>query len=324
MARQTENSRDWLERHLRELMAIGGSIRGCDDNLPSHLPTYEKGYWTALKLVCLKYYIPVYLNILRKKGWRVAYVDLFAGPGLNLIGDAKVPLPGSPLIAVEHPGTRWPFDFHVFGDTNTEYVDALQKRLGFYRNSEKCRLYSDAVETVKMDANELVKELPELMKEHSIRHSLVFADPEGLELTWDAVKYLSENLKYSDWIILFPSAGLNRLMGRRDDASWNRIRDFIGPNSELLRDNPTEERAVGLYMSNLASLGKDISTEIAVVGTGSFHYHLIPAVRTTKGESPWFQKCFSPAKQKIESLSGEVLKIVMQQIEGKQSILETN
>jgi len=303
-------------------MTIGKEIWEYDSALPSHLPTYAKGYWTALKLICLKYYIPVYLNILGSKNWRVAYVDLFAGPGLNLIGDAQVPLPGSPLIPIEHPGTQRRFDFHVFGDTNKEYTAALRKRLAYYMDSSNCRLYSDAVEVYDRDANELVKELPNLLKEHSIKHSLVFADPEGLELRWESLRYLSENLKYSDWIILFPSAGLNRLMGCKDEVSWRRIREFIGPNSEELEKDPTEGKAVDLYRSNLADLGKDISTEIAVVGPGSFHYHLIPAVRTTKGESPWFQNCFGPAKEKIESLSGDILKIVMQQIERKQSVIE--
>ncbi len=303
-------------------MTIGKNIQQFDANLPGHQPTYDKGDWTGLKLICLEYYVPTYLNILGNMNKRVAYVDFFSGPGLDLIGNSKVPLPGSPLIAVEHHGTRRRFDLHVHADTNESFIDALRSRLAAYRKaSDPVAPSSDQVDIDVRDANRLARDLPTILANHSIEHSLLFIDPEGLEMRWDSLEYLAENCRYSDWIILFPSAGLNRLMGKSDDKTWRLITDFLGPGSGRLRDNWSEELAITIYRKNLADIGKNISTEIRVKGEGSFHYHLIPAVRTTRGASPWFAKCFEPAKKRIEGLGGSVLGLVMEQIEGRMGVL---
>ena len=70
---------DWLKGHLGPLMDAGKKLEAFDATLPSRGPTYDRGYWTGLKLVALKYYVNPYLNILASK-FRVGYVDLFAGP----------------------------------------------------------------------------------------------------------------------------------------------------------------------------------------------------------------------------------------------------
>jgi three-Cys-motif partner protein len=208
----------------------------------------------------------------------------------------------------------------LYSDTNAEYTAALNKRLEPYTRKEGYAMFGDSIEVRNTDANEFVKSVPDMLRRHGISHSLVFVDPEGLELRWDSLASMANGCRYADWIILFPSAGLLRLKGRRDDASWERIREFIGPYAADLTHDSSEEDFIEAYRRNLASIGLDSSTEIAVTGTGSFHYHLIPAVRTTKGGSPWFRSMID-VKRRIESMTGETIGVVIQQIEGRMGVL---
>lgn len=321
MARRYESDRDWLAEHLKTLMDIGRQVQESDQErqVGRPLPTYDKGAWTGLKLICLAYYLPTYINILRKKR-RLAYVDLFSGPGLNLVGDSSVPLPGSPLIALEHPRVAHGFDSYILCDKNKEYVEALRSRAARFLEGENPRIMNDQIEFHCMDANDMATKVPGILKEQAIDHALFFIDPEGLEFKWKAVTHLAEKCPFSDWIMLFPSSGIPRLLGREDSAARNLIEEYFGPGNETLVPGTSEESLVSLYRGNLANLGKDVSTEIMVASAGPFHYHLIPAVRSTDTGSPWFDS-FREVKRRVESLGGNVLTLVAQQIEGRLGML---
>lgn len=321
MSRPKKDNRQWLEEHLSVLMDTGRKIQELDKHLPARPPTYDKtGYWTPLKLICLKYYVPVYLNILSKRG-RVGYVDPFSGPGLNLIGQRKLPLPGSPLIPIVHCDTSHRFDYHLFGDTDASYVDALTKRLDYVAASGICDFDRTTGTASVVDANDMLKSAPGYLTENNIDHCLLFIDPEGLQLDFESLDYFSQNFGHSDWMILFPSAGLIRLMGVGDADSISRIRRFVGPGGEKLVRGSGEEVAIRIFRENLRNLGKDISMEIAITGPGSFHYHLILAVRETWRNSPWF-RAWIDAKRRVERLNHNVVDIVAQQIDGVLSRLD--
>jgi len=315
MPRKKMSDRDWLEKHLRSLMEMGTPIQEKDCSLPVEPPTYDKGYWTGLKLMLLKYYIPTYLNILAPRG-RVAYCDPFAGPGLNIIGDRKIPVPGSPMVSVAHAGTKHRFNYYVFGDIRDDYTKALQHRVEGYEDENGIVVTGDNSYINTIEANKLAHLVPELFSEHNIDHCLFFIDPEGVEFRWESLEFLMSQCENSDLIILFPSAGLRRLVGRKDEAAWRTIRDFIGPGSEDLQQGSSEEETIELYRRNLSNLGKEISTEIQIKSSGPFHYHLIPAVGRTYRNSPWF-RVFEEAKLRIERCKGDVLGIIAQQIDGE-------
>ena len=307
------NDRDWLIKHLTPLIDAGKDVLDRSRSLPARMPTYDKGYWTGLKLVLEKYYIPSYVNILGPR-MRIAYVDLFAGPGLDMIGDQRVPIPGSPLVpvAVKDPLKKHLFSAFVFSETEEEYANALAARVKLFPEM------AGITHQVTQDANDVVVELPDILKGKDIGHSLVFLDPEGLEFRWDSLKALVFNTD-CDLIINFPSSGIVRNLQNPDTRST--VQAFLGPGSENIPPNADEEWAIELYRRNLARIGKDVSTEITIKSGGAFHYHLIPAVKTTYRNSPWFNNIFPRAKQIIERLSGEVLGIIADQIEGRQQPL---
>jgi three-Cys-motif partner protein len=253
------------------------------------------------------------LNILAPRT-RVGYVDLFAGPGLNKIGDQKVPIPGSPLVPVAVKDTlkKHSFSAFIFSETEEEYAKALATRVKLFPEMT-------ALSQIRtQDANQVVAELPDILKELDIGHCLVFIDPEGLEFKWKSLESLVSHTD-CDFIINFPSSGVQRNLQNPDTR--NTVQAFLGPGSENIPLGADEEWAIQLYRKNLARIGKDVSTEITIKSGGPFHYHLIPAVKTTYRNSPWFSNIFPRAKQIIERLSGDVLGIIADQIEGKQQRL---
>ena len=273
-------------------------------------PTYDKGYWTGLKLILLKNYIKPYLEILvggqRKK---VAYVDLFAGPGLNKIGESRFPIPGSPLIPLVIRETNFQFSSFIFSETNQEYYNALKNRIAKINPPIRPQIFLE-------DANAMVERLPNLLR--GIDHSLVFLDPEGMEMHWNSVATLCATID-CDLIINFPSSGITRNLDNAQASST--IARFLGLGERPVLPHANEEWAIKVYRENLMRVGKNISTEIKVrSGEGAFHYHLIPAVKTTAGGSPWFN-LFRDAKTRIEGMSGRILGFISEQIEGMQSTL---
>src|SRR5438093_4636793 len=164
--RRIVDPHDWLRTHLAPLMAAGKKLAAFDENLPSRdPPSYDRGYWTGLKLVALKYYFRPYLNILAGKT-RVAYVDLFAGPGLDRIGKRSVPLPGSPLVPmmIHEAAEGKNFVHYIFCEKRREYYDALTARAEAYR-SAGCGLT-----LLQGDANERVGDVLAAVKKHRIGH----------------------------------------------------------------------------------------------------------------------------------------------------------
>ena len=290
-------------------MDKGKELVALSQNLPSKsLPTYDKGAWTGLKLILEKYYLKTYLDILGRNT-RVGYVDLFAGPGLNLIGDEKVPIPGSPLIPIMLPESKQRFSSYIFSDTDKNYVKALRERVRLARHD-----VSGTVNIMSKDANLVVDDLPKLLEEERIGHCFVFIDPEGMEFKWESLQKLVRDVR-CDLIINFPSSGIQRNL--HNPSTTRSVAEFLGPGTNHIPASADERWAIEMYRANLRRIGKDISTEIEVRSGSTFHYHLIPAVRKTYGGSPWFFRVFVEAKKKIERLSGEVLDIVAAQIEGK-------
>ncbi len=301
--------REWVIRHLSPLMERGKEILQKSSTTPTkNAPTYDKGYWTGLKLILLKYYVKPYLDILGREN-KVAYVDLFAGPGLNRIGDSKVPVPGSPLIPLVIRESKWQFSSFIFSELNKEYCDALSARISLLNSSPTPQVFQE-------DANTMVDKLPSLLD--GIDHALVFLDPEGMEMNWNSLAKLCQTIN-CDLIINFPSSGIVRNLQNAQSAT--KVATFLGLGQEGVPRNAGEEWAIAVYRSRLQTVGKDISTEIKVrSGDGPFHYHLIPAVRTTAGGSPWF-RLFVDVKGRIERMSGQVLGFISEQIEGNQSTL---
>jgi len=309
--RKAIDDHDWILKHLEPLMSAGKKLAAEDPTLPVRDPkSYDPGYWTGLKLIALKYYIRPYLDILGQRE-KVAYVDLFAGPGLNRIGDRRVELPGSPLIPImiheEQPGRS--FSLYVFSEQNPSYCHALGVRA-----RRLCPEGARIEPPYEGDSNEYVSQLAGILRDNDIGHSLVFVDPEGLQWAWTSMERLIRTVP-CDLIVNFPSSGFTRISTKTDLETRKTIARFLGMPVDDLPAVVDEDWAIQRYRTMLGSLGKDISTEIKITDYGAFHYHLIPAVRKTHAGSPWF-RALRELKKRVDRLHGGLLGMVARQVDG--------
>ncbi len=317
MPAKIPDDRAWVVKHLQPLMDAGMKLLAFDESLPNRVvtQTYEAGPWTGLKLIALKNYIPPYLNILGDM-FRLAYIDLFAGPGLDRIGKYRRPIPGSPLIPlmIREAAKGRMFKHLLLCEKDQELAEALRRRVDQYLPSEVGRTIHQG------DANDFVRQLPRLLKAEGIGHSLVFLDPEGLQWRWDSMAYLLENVT-CDIIVNFPSTGILRISTKKDDATRGTIAQHLGVPLNELPPHIDLDWAIHRYRDGLAQLGKEVSTEIKVAANGAFHYHLITAVRKTPEGSPWFPRILEPMRKRIEGMHGGILSLIAEQIAGDQASL---
>ena len=297
------DNRGWLRKHLAQLMKAGQEIQAMDASLPMK-PSYDKGNWTGLKLIALKYYIRPFLDLLGQKK-TLAYVDLLAGPGLDRLGERQVPVPGSPLIPLVVQESQHRFQLIVVAERKTEYYSALVKRIDRMPGHP-------LVTSLKGDINLRMDEVIEALKQAGVEHSLVFIDPEGLEFTWSTISTLVGNLD-CDVIVNFPSAGVARCLAA--EHTYETLSDFLGVGINEVGQLDADG-AIQVYRRKLASLGLNISTEIEIPSGMGYRYHLIPAVRATQAGSPWFEPIFGSLKKRIGQTGPELLDLVAQQIDG--------
>lgn len=164
------------------------------------------GLWTYDKLYYLNAYLDRFIVSMRRKNWRsLNYIDLFAGPGKNLLPDKRVLL-GSPVLALSQ---KRPFDLYFFSDLDNASIEALKKRCsGFPSEYPKITFeVGDANQVVKRVVNTILAiDKPISDKWPSL--NLAFLDPEGLELHWETVELLAS--RRTDMIIYYPQMGITR------------------------------------------------------------------------------------------------------------------
>ncbi|MGC8622322.1 MAG: three-Cys-motif partner protein TcmP [Caldisphaera sp.] len=169
--------------------------------------TTEYGWWTIQKHMFLQSYLWPFFTIGRKYFKRIVYIDMFAGPGLNLINEDNFPYvsPGSPLIVYAYKYTTKKekrtdrFDSYYFFEKNSAKASILKKRLekiksDFKYEEEPIVLTDDSVSSIFSIINKEVTRL-NLPKKTPDRGDsgllfLIFIDPEGLELDWNTLKKL--------------------------------------------------------------------------------------------------------------------------------------
>ena len=167
------------------------------------------GSWTEDKLEILRRYLDEYTTALKYKGFRLIYVDAFAGPGwrtqksfyTNDYNDFQELHKGSPQIALEIDDK--PFDKLVFIEKDPQKVASLNKLKEKYPKRN--------IEIIKGDAN---KEIPKICQGlHRNDRAVAFLDPFATAVDWDTVEIIAETKKIDCWI-LFPLMAVTRMMSK--------------------------------------------------------------------------------------------------------------
>jgi three-Cys-motif partner protein len=170
----------------------------------------EIGIWSEIKLEILEKYARAYSTILSKQqALRHAYIDAFAGAGVDIARETGEFVRGSPLNAL---AVSPPFRKYFF-------IDLDRAKTGQLRNVIGTR---DDVEVLDGDCNELLlrEVLPSLRYDDYWR-ALCVLDPYGLHLDW-RVLAAAGSLRSIEIFLNFPVMDINR------NALW-RVPRASGP-----------------------------------------------------------------------------------------------
>ena len=301
-----------LQEELKELTTLGKHIAFHTGEAYSF-----KGHpWTALKLVFLKLYTPLYTSIIRKRFKNMVYIDLFAGSGLNTYeGYKEVYLPGSPIIAWSYATIS--FDKMFLVEKNDVRARMLEKRMEFVVSSHK------RFNVFCNDANRVIYRIMNRVEEEKSTHYLAFIDPTAFEVKWSTFERLLTSNIRGDIILLFHSRNAARIAGKvlkGEDVSS--LFEFFGNNTWLehvkMRRNKRMEEALTEYLIDKIkrTRSKVIVNTIRVKLRRKVHYLLIFVTNVTKSGNPWLKK-MQRIKEFIEKTNPETVDTAIREILGK-------
>lgn len=272
------------------------------------LPVRVSGEWTEKKLEILGHYIATSSTAMAKKPWRKrVFIDLQAGPGKNRIDPTGRVVLGSPLLAL----TRGQgYTDYRFVEQDSFLADALRKRAETTgRVSPQDIIVGDCNAAV----DGIVSEIQEIDAEYRPGTwpslSLVFLDPEGLELHWRTINLLAGALR-ADFIINFSTGGLRRVAGEAfqhpESSVAERVNQFFG--TQDWRDIPIRPDGsmpvnewIEFYQNRLSALGYKWGTESSIkirTNYGVELYRLLFASKHDLGVKLWEEARKNAPKQR--------------------------
>lgn len=147
-------------------------------------PVMEVGAWAQKKYKLVGHFCNIFTTAMRGK-WNLIYLDIFSGPGHVQIKSNKQIVKNSALIAMSIPHL---FDHYILNDYNTEYCEAMNKRIKRIEKEISFTIYNE-------DANSCISRI---MQERPVldngKRNLTFCflDPFSLNLNFDTIRVLAK------------------------------------------------------------------------------------------------------------------------------------
>jgi three-Cys-motif partner protein len=181
----------------------------------------DTGPWGLTKLSFLDHYCPAAIQATARKLQRY-YVDLFAGPGVNVVrGTHEAEYDGSPLRVLRYVGQQrndLTFTHAVFINAMERDHQALQARVNRLIEMGESRLAREHIDLISNDANKAISGILRRIPKQA--YILVFADMEApKQWPWDSMKSLkAQGHESVDLYTLFPlDMAIMRLLAYRKD-----------------------------------------------------------------------------------------------------------
>jgi hypothetical protein len=216
---------------------------------------------------------------------------------------------GSPLLA-EFAPKRNRFTNLVLCEKEAAYVKALN-------------IILPSAKIIDMDINaQGLVELEVFLGSHP-GHSLVFADPEGLDLHFKTLVTVL-GITFCDILVNYQPTSVNRVLGQviQTPAMEESLTDFFGTSA--WKDGGDGDQLLGLYCTQLRKF-RDNVVAVRIQGTRLFHYYIILATRRVrrKGDQQeeWV-KSFETAKQRVERVDAAIARNFLEIVTGNQTIFD--
>jgi three-Cys-motif partner protein len=191
------------------------------------------GDWTREKLERVRKYLVAYATIMnaqreKKRGFRFAYIDAFAGTGYNtrnqtdddfspFFEGARTPdsqrfIDGSARIALK---VEPRFDRYIFIEYNAKRFAELSSL------KEEFPELRERIQLVNADANTYLSDLC-LNKNWRDHRAVLFLDPFGMQVTWETIAAIAKTQAIDLWLLFPLGTGANRLLKRdgKIPESW--------------------------------------------------------------------------------------------------------
>jgi len=274
---------------------------------------------TPLKLISLSYIIPPYLRIVGKLKRRyshqlcVAYIDLFAGSGLNKVGENIIL--GSPILVIEKCRLIEKFfDRFYFIEKEFSFYKALKERLEILESEYKW--LKDRYEIIRGDCNAKIKKVINELNSFRMTNSLTFVDPNKWEIKW---KTLEELFKLQgDFLIVHQSRLIAKEVARYNDLKRKTIReisDYFGEKPEVWCELTKERLVKTFYIRKIREHLRHVETIHLKSGRG-YSYYLIFGSKVRRINPPWW-KVIQNLKEFIEESTGTLVDLCFKIATGK-------
>jgi len=213
------------------------------DGLPARLT----GQWVHGK----KYYFCRYLDIMtrgvgRKWQGKLAFVDLFSGPGRSIVRGSQEEVHGSPVLALNYEFARY-----IFVDI-PEVLACLKKRLAGHPKFSQ-------IAFIEGDCNEVIEEIRFASPADHL--TLVFIDPTGLQIRFRTIQRLVLDRNVDLLMTLQFGMGIRLNLNQYIKAEGAKLTAFLG-NAEWRKDaseggsaSQVLRRIKNRYLHHLRELG---------------------------------------------------------------------
>jgi three-Cys-motif partner protein len=265
------------------------------------------GNWTEIKLDKLRKYLPAYMNVLKGKGFKIGYIDAFAGTGYRtirtdctdvngLFDELDTPevrdyLDGSARIALQ---IESPFDSYIFVEKDERKAAILSGLKDEFPN------LAERISIKNGDANQEILAMCASGKDWKRHRAVMFLDPFGMQVEWNTIQAIASTEAIDLWY-LFSIGSVNRLLEKRKGAhpefaacldrvlgakDWREAFYKQSGELSLFEDESMNEQKE----ADFSSIGEYIVKRLGSVFPGVVKEPFI--LRNTKN-SPLFMLCFA-------------------------------
>jgi len=287
----------WLTQKLQHMLSVAKAFKSICPGV-----YYATGAWSAIKLLTILNYVPIYTKIIPHHFPSMHYIELLAGTGLCQIRETRDIVAGSTLIAATVCFN--PFDKYILIEKDPQSAEALEKRM---------ETVSPNATVLNHDCNDCITEASGMLPGRG--HYLAFVDCEGLDVDWSTIDCLLS--KPGDILFTFQSQFVARVRGKAIGGSKGdeeRLDRFYGDDRWKSCKSP--ENLVIAYANKLKER-RDIVIPIYVKGPRGFRYYVIYGTRATRSGSPWV-KGVTYLKQRVEGCNYRWVEGILNVLTGRQ------
>lgn len=257
----------------------------------------EVGPWSEDKHRLVLLYDRLFSTAMKGKWQTRVYIDLYSGPGLVRVRDARKFSWGSPVLALSVPD---PFDKYIFCESNEEALAALRSRVE--------KLFPNAdVSYIAGDCNSKVDEICRAIPQHSMEHrvlSFCFADPYDLSIKFSTVRRLADRFVDFLTLLAFGMDAARNWQLYLDPAS-KKVDAFLGFSD--WRDRWAEEQTKG-KVKFPQFLAQSYATQMELLNYLSVEFHQMKCIRSDVNNLPLYHLALFSRHKLAYTLWEQVLK----------------